>query len=368
MSFKKLFIVLLLFVGGFFTAQAQELLLGADFTTHFDNREYADMTFDESQTIFAARLSPFVGVEWMQKNRFVVGAELLQNFGQHTAHGDRFLTDVKPVMYYRFKTPKVQAVAGIFTRDELMGDYSAAFFSDSTVFFHNRLSGFMGRYVSQKRPDTYVEAWIDWEGMQGEDSREKFRIVTAGRYTMLSGIYFGYAFSMFHFAGATNNKNVNDNMLGHFYVGWHHKTRFDYDLKAGLVMAPQRARTAKPGWNTPKGAQIDLKISRWGLKLENNLYLGENLQPYLDVVSNVEDGTSTFRQEGFYAGERFYSTREHIYNRTWIGYTHSFFKGSLAVDAGMVFHYDGTGLGSQQVVKLSLKLERLFRLGGRAAN
>ncbi len=46
-----------------------------------------------------------------------------------------------------------------------MGDYSAAFFSDSTRFYHNRLSGFLGRYVSTERPKTYVELALDWEGM-----------------------------------------------------------------------------------------------------------------------------------------------------------------------------------------------------------
>lgn len=365
MSFKKFFLVIL-FLTAFQALRAQEVLVGADFDTRFDNREYSGNTFDVSQTLFSARLTPYVGIEWQQKNRLVVGVEMMQHFGQNTGEGEDFLSDVKPVMYYRFSTRKVHAAAGIFTRDQLMGDYGRAIFSDSLSFYHNRLSGFMGRYISADREDSYVEAAIDWEGMQGVDSREKFRIVSAGRLTSAKQFYFGYAFSMLHFAGAQNNKNVTDNMLLNAYIGKKFQTKFTYDLKAHFLMAPQRARTAKPGWATPMGAQIDFSISRWGFTLLNELYLGENLQPYLDLVSNPTTG-ETFRQEGLYAGERFYSTTDHIYNRTWLGYTQSFFKGSVAVDAGIVFHYDGTGLGTSQQVRLSVKLERLFRMGGRSA-
>lgn len=213
MSLRKvLFATLALLISGG-GLKAQKLLVGADFETRFDNREYANNDFNESQTLFSARLTPQIGVEWQQKNRLILGVEMLQNFGQYNPQGDRFLSDVKPLMYYRFKTANVQANAGIFNRKELMGDYSSAFFSDSTRFYHNRLSGFLGRYVSTQREKTYVEMAIDWEGMYSEASREMFRILSAGRYTTSCGFYFGYAFSMFHFAGSKLNENVTDNLL-----------------------------------------------------------------------------------------------------------------------------------------------------------
>ena len=51
--------------------RAQQILVGADFATRFDNREYANNTFNESQTLFSARLTPRVGIEWQEKNRLV---------------------------------------------------------------------------------------------------------------------------------------------------------------------------------------------------------------------------------------------------------------------------------------------------------
>lgn len=359
MSIRK---VLLLFAFAACTAgaQAQQLLVETDFTTRFDNREYSDNDFDASQTLFSARLTPRIGLEWMEKNRLVVGVDLLQNFGENVS----FLSEAKPLLYYQFKTLRVQANAGIFDRKELMGDYGRAIFSDSTVFYHNRLSGFLGRYVSTRHANTYVEMALDWEGMYSDASREKFRIISAGRYTLDRGLYFGYAFSMFHFAGSKTNRNVTDNLLINPYAGWEFKAYFDFDIRAGFLMAPQRARSIVPGWTKPCGGQIDVTIRRWGLKLENSLYFGENLQPYRHVISNPEAGGGlTFDAEHLYAGEAFYATTKHIYNRTWLGYDRRFFKGTLGVEAGIVFQYDGTGLGTQQVVKLSVNLQKLFDLG-----
>ena len=215
MSLKKVltFALALFITGG--GLQAQKLIVGADFTTRFDNREYANNDFNESQTLFSARLTPRIGVEWMDKNRLIVGVDLLQNFGDDT----KFLSKARPSAYYQFNSRNVQANAGIFDRKELLGDYSLAFFGDSTAFYHNRLSGFLGHYKSTGRRNTYVEMAIDWEGMYSEESREMFRIISAGRYTLDKGFYFGYAFSMFHFAGKIGNENADGQPAGQSLCG-----------------------------------------------------------------------------------------------------------------------------------------------------
>ena len=295
--------------------QAQKVIVGADFATRFDNREYAENEFNEPQTLFSARLTPYVGVEWMKKNRLIVGVEMLQHFGQYNPQGDRFLSDVKPLMYYQFRSRNVRADAGIFDRGELLGDYSAAFFSDSVRFYHNRLSGFMGQYRSAHREKTYVEMAIDWEGMYSEASREMFRILSAGRYTTRPGFYFGYAFSMFHFAGSKLNENVTDNLLVNPFIGWQFEAFLDFDIRGGFLFAPQRGRSVDYEWKKPCGAQIDLTVSKWGIKIENNLYLGDNLQPLRNAVTNPATGL-TYGQDGLYAGEPFYATTEGVYNRS----------------------------------------------------
>lgn len=367
MSLKKVLMLSFAALAAGGSLSAQNLIVGADFATRFDNREYANNDFNESQTLFSARLSPRVGVEWMEKNRLVVGVDMLQNFGQHNGAREPFLSDVKPLMYYQFTTKNVQANAGIFDRKELMGDYSAALVSDSVAFYHNRLSGFLGRYVSTQRPDTYVELALDWEGMYSEESREMFRILSAGRYTFDRGFYIGYAFSMFHFAGSKLNENVTDNLIVNPYAGWSIEGRFAFDVKAGALFAPQRGRSVDHEWRKPYGGQLDLTVSRWGVKIENNLYVGKNLQPLRGEIANPATGI-TYGADGLYAGEAFYATTEHIYNRTWVGYDRRFFKDTMHVEAGMVFHYDGTGLGTQQVVKLSVDIQKLFDVGPKQRN
>ena len=38
----------------------------------------------------------------------------------------------------------------------------------------------------------------------------------------------------------------------------------------------------------------------------------------------------------------------------------------MGVEAGMVFHYDGSGMGTQQMVKLSVDIQKLFNIGPKA--
>ena len=148
------------------------------------------------------------------------------------------------------------------------------------------------------------------------------------------------------------------------YVGWERGERIGFDIRAGALFAPQRARSVDHEWKKPWGGQLDVVLTTWwGLKVENNLYLGENLQPLRNLVANPTLGL-TYGADGLYAGESFYATTEHIYNRTWVGFDRRFFHDTVQVEAGMVFHYDGTGLGTQQVVQLSVAIDKVFHRGG----
>ena len=156
------------------TLRAQEdfrLVLGASFDTYFDNREYVDCQFGESQTLFSSRLTPEVGIEWNAKNRLMFGMDLWSDFGNNTV----VFAKARPQIYYRFKSDKVAAYAGIFPREKMLGDYSEAILSDSMRFFDNRIQGFMGQYEGRRG---YVEMSVDWCGMFSEASREKFRILS----------------------------------------------------------------------------------------------------------------------------------------------------------------------------------------------
>jgi len=326
---------------------AQQFFAGVDFTTRFDNREYAGTHFaDASETFFSARLTPQVGIRWDERNSLVVAVDLLQDFGD----GAKFLTEAKPQIFYQFEAPKVRAAAGIFPREKLRGDYGEAFFDTSYLFYHNRIQGVMGQY--RGRSESFVELALDWEGMQSKTAREKFRLLSAGRYDRGGAFYGGYALSLQHFAKTSDpapDEGVVDNILVNPFVGGRFTAFFDFDIRIGYMQSLQRDRIAENGWETPKGGVLEIRLSRWGLTLGNMLYAGQNLMPLYGRYG-----------EALYAGSVFFGTPDSIYNRTEIAYARRFFHDTLGVKAGIFFHCDGKGMGTSQLLELNVRLQKIF--------
>ena len=358
---KKL--LLLLALGGFAAAgHAQEILVGADFKMYFDNKEFGSNEFAvpgldiDSGTDFAARLLPRVGIRWDEKNTLVIAADMIKNFG--SAESD-YLSEVKPVFYYQFQTPKVTAVAGIFTRDMMHDDdYSTAFFSESYRFYHNRMNGVLAQYNGQR--NSYVEFVCDWEGMYSELSREKFRILFAGRH-YFDRFYYGFNYSMFHFAGqkGAELENVVDLQLLNPCVGVKFNAFFDFDIKLGALLTAQRDRSFGHSWETPCMGEFAFRISRWGLSLDERLYVGDNIHPFFhgNDLDNG-DGTTTHIPYGreLYPAESFFRTDQKVYSRTALSYRRSFFNDTVSVRAEFAAHHDGTALGTQQMLVVGVKL------------
>lgn len=321
--------------------QAQEVVIGADFDTRFDNREYAGSSVEQSKTLFTARLIPQAGVQWDERNALMIGADLRQHCGDPHS-----LSAIKPLVSYAYRAPKVTAMAGIFLRNNLKGDYTEAFFDSDKLFYDNRVQGFLGQY----HPDAenFVEFSLDWHGMKDWGSREKFRILSAG-HRQWAHWYGGYAFSMLHFAGSEEIVgNVVDYMTVNPHVGVRFGGGFAFDLRLGYLQGFQRDRRTDEGWKLPKGGLFDIAVRRWGLSLENMLYVGEDQLPFYDLYG-----------EELYSASRFFSTPNHFYNRTTLAYEGRFYHDSVRVKAGLLFHCDGEIVGLQQIVELSVRLQKI---------
>ena len=336
------------------SVKAQEdwkILVGADYDMYFDNRELVDCRFGESQTIFSSRLTPKIGVAWDDKNSLIAGVDLWSDFGNNNV----MFAKKRPQIYYQFKSREVSAYAGIFPREKMLGEYSEVIMSDSMRFFHNRVQGVMAQYHVERG---FVEISADWCGKFSEESREKFRIMSAGKYffdNYHKRFYGGYNFMMFHFAGSKLIEHcVNDQLTINPYVGARFNAFFDFDVKLNYVQIFQRDRDNDEKYRTPKGGMLQMRMSKWGVFLDELLYVGENLQPYY----------RSFRSDRFpygyggelYAGESFFGTTEHIYSNTKIGYNRWFFKNTVNLNCYFALLYDGTGLGNKQVVSVSLRL------------
>ena len=342
------------------SVQAQRVGWEADFKTRFDNREFTGSSCNESQTIFLADLSTAVSYNWLDRNTLRFGVQMQKDFGDNRD----YFSEVRPLASYAYRAERLGADVGIFSRDELRGDYSHAFFNDSLRVYDPTIQGMAVRYRNPK--GLRAELVLNWEGMYSEYSREKFRIFGAIHKDWSREAdkrwYVGGGLSMFHFANsALTEGNVVDNMLANPYVGFASKAAevvrrnadgrptverpFWYDFRAGFLWAPQRDRIADEGWKAPMGGELRVRLGWKGLEFENNLYVGENLMPLFGRYGSE-----------LYAGERWYGTRDRIYNRTRLGYERSFASETIRVQAGMIFHTDGTGLYTQQVVQVSVRL------------
>lgn len=354
---KILRLALILLLTGSATAlHAQEIVVGVDFDTFFDNREFGSEaalpsgTPSDSGTTFAARLTPWVGLNWQEKNSLVFGVDLFQNFGEKTPG---FVSEVKPIMYYQFQTQNVRAAAGIFTREIThCHDYSVAFFTPGYQFVTNRMNGFMGQYNSGA---SYVEFILDWEGMFSTETREKFRILSSGRH-FLGKFYYGYNLTLLHYAKKKNNPytNIVDFLLVNPAVGMKFNAYFDFDIKLGLLQTMQRDRVTEQGWKTPRMGEFAFKMSRWGVTLDEQLYFGQNIYPFYGGHI-FDDGTAVPYGHDVYPGVNWFYSAKHFYNRASIGYDKWFFNKTLGVRAAFITHYDGHTFGTQQVAQVTVR-------------
>ena len=332
-------------------ASAQELVTGVDFTALFDNKEYSSLEFDESGTLFSARLTPKVGIGWAERNELMFAVDMVQDFG----HNSKFLSDVNVQMYYAYRAPRLTAMIGIFNRGEMRGLQSSLFFDRTYRYYHSNMAGVLARYQSVKSPTSYVEFGFDMTGMRAYDVRESFMIMSSGRHS-LKWFNFGYDLMVGHYAKDYNpntDDGVVDNILAVPYIGCDVETGgFDIDVRLSYVQSLQRDRATGGGWMVPMGGELFFRMSRWGVFISNNLYVGKNLQPLYNTVGKE----GTIYGADLYASDPFYGTTTGIYNRTGIGYERNFWRERIKVKAEMVLKTDGKKLYTQQIVSLGVNL------------
>ncbi len=321
---------------------AQELFFEGELSTHFDNTEYTGSGIGDSRTVFAVRLTPTLGYRFDSNHSVVVGANLLKDFGSHNVIDDTML-----VAYYQFQNSRFGANAGIFQRNKLIGHYSRAFFSDAYLIYHPLVQGVAGRYTGAKG---FAELAVDWDGIYSPEVREKFRVLLAGGGTFAEIGYAGASFSMQHFANkSTFYGNVVDNLILNPYVGVKFNAFFDFDIRLGGLITAQRDRKTEEGWELPAGGELYFKMTRWGVYIDNNLYVGNSLTPYYHTIG--KDGEPY--ADNLYTLDPFYGTQHKIYNRTGIGYSRSFASDRVSVKAEMALQYDGKKMYCQQLVGIS---------------
>ena len=160
----------------------------------------------------------------MEKNRLVVGVDLLQDFGQHDGAREPFLTDARPLID-----------TTSFNDRERAGQRRVSSTARSCWATTPRRSSATRR----RSTTTACRAFLGplqvstaaREDLRGDGDRLGGHVLRSSRAKCSAssrpdatrssgGFYFGYAFSMFHFAGSKLDENVTDNLLVNPYAGW----------------------------------------------------------------------------------------------------------------------------------------------------
>jgi len=335
---------------GAYTLSAQELRIGAEFTTLFDNTEYAAMDNISSATLFSSRLTPKLGVAWSERNTLMFGVDMVQDFG----HDSKFLSDANVQLYYAYKAPRVKVFAGIFPRSEMRGVHSGLFYDPTYLYYNNRIGGVLARYEDDKFYDSYVEFAMDYTGMRDFDTREAFAITSSGHWN-ITAVYIGYDFYMGHYAKDYNPETrdgVVDNLLITPYLGYKfsankHYRPIDFDLRVTYMQSLQRDRINENVWQSPCGGELYVNVEWCNISLSNRLLLGgESLLTYY----------SRYGAE-VYHSVPLYRTNKGIYDAITLSYKRGFFSDTVVVAAGITAEYEGTGWGTRQWIELCVDLD-----------
>ena len=326
-------------------AQSERLYLDTDFNFDFDNTEYSGYTLGASETLFGLSFAPALRYEWSEKHHLSVGVSAQKWFGS-----SRFVDDIDLLASYQFSNSKYSAVAGIFLFDKLVGRYSEAFFSNAWLADNNLVQGLALQYHDKSG---YAELVADWNGMYSAECREQFRILFSGEGRFAKVIYAGASAEMHHYANrSTFQYNVVDDIVVNPYLGVDFRAFFDFDIRLGYLQSLQRDRLMGGGWQAPMGGELYLRLSRWGVFISNNLYLGKNLLPLYNSVGKE----GTIYGADLYASDPFYGTATGIYNRTGIGYERNFWQDRIKVKAEMVLKTDGKRLYNQQIISFGVNI------------
>lgn len=291
-------------VSGLF-AQRPDLYWSVDMSAVFDNRE-GDTKYASAKTFFQTQLAPEIGISLYDgRHRLAGGAVWTQPIGCEW-EGHR----ISPTLYYRYESKGLRFAMGMFGRNQLFAEMPNFIWNDSVKYAQRNVRGAMVGYRNEKG---YVQAFIDWRGMQTDTQREAFNIIASGeRYYAGGKFLWGGLAMMNHLAldKTTPGQNVVDNLVYNPYVGIDIKRMEPASpldtcaLRIGALGNFSRDRCPEDKkWKTPVGLWADFDIAWRFLELKNTFYTGKKLFPFYGKYGYILD-----------QGEPYYAAS--LYNRT----------------------------------------------------
>ena len=347
-----------------------------NFEMNFDNREFYESAFSTSMTIFGARLTPSVGLQYLANDgadhRIMAGIDVMKDFGaspisdllaggktEETLERQNNMGLFREItLYYRlkkqFSDTGLELYAGIFPRRTMEGRYSEAFFSDSLKFYDNNLEGLL---VKIRRPKAYFEVGCDWMGQYGQARRERFMLYSSGSGKIAPVLSLGYSGYMYHFANSVQVKGLVDNILINPYAEIDLSEILPlqtFTLTFGWLQAFQHNRVHVGHYVFPCGGHFDFEASKWNVAVRNMAFYGTDMMPYYNWH---DEGGFKYGSE-LYLGDPFYRIHDDdnegpgMYDRLEVCYEPKI-GSHLRLRVAAMFHFhDFQYSGCQQVVGL----------------
>lgn len=352
-------------------ASAQELDWNVDFQYLFNNCEYdaSHNVWDPSCTLNAARITPTVGVRLEQNphvhHHLMLGLDFYKNMGEGVRPDNlaREMTLYYDVDAFFRNGGRFNAIAGMYPRTFLEGDWRGPFFDDALLFTDNNMEGMAFKYRNR---GLYAEIGLDWMGMLGDTEnpmrRERFQVLSSGDWDFLGPFHFGWRASFYHFANSVVCRNVVDNHMVNPWLEWRPSTWFeDFSVKLGFVGSYQRDRRTMDEAVLCGGFLTQQRLSKWHFGIDNSFYYGADLMP---LYENSNSGIQFGRE--LYFGEECYHTM--MDGSSWCDqlalYYEPYVNKCMRVVVASVFHFGQKTSqpvlrGSQQIVSLRVNLDKL---------
>lgn len=301
---KHLIVIAILSLAGLAARAAEpndslRLYWDIDFATVFDNRE-GDANYVAAKTFFQTRLAPEIGVTFASpgaRHRVAGGVVYTQPIGCEW-DGHR----LSPTLYYRYTNIRgLSASLGMFSRDQLIRPLPNYIWSDSVYYSQRNIRGALLQYHSRHG---FVEAVLDWRGMQTAHQREAFNIFLQGEWQRGKFVAGGLAM-MNHLARSGESiapEHVVDNFIINPYAGWDWRGQsrpVTGYLHAGILASLSRDR-GDSEWLTRGGLWLEGGLSwRW-LEARNTLYAGGRLFPLYARYGTLLDQGEPFYSSPWY--------------------------------------------------------------------
>lgn len=316
---RKVIITIILAAAIAAGANAQKFKFAYDlnFEYNFDNREFdtGENLYTNSMTINAARLTPLIGIKVNEtgqlRHKLLSGIDIMKEMGKApVGNGDEALENAKLfqelLIFYNLNAnvgkTQINGYAGQFPRRLFRGEYGNEFLSDSLRFYDNNVEGVLLQF---RRPKSLYELSCDWLGQFGSMRREKFILAGYGCSEFMPWLSAGMTISYTHLANMLEYGGVVDNLLSQPFVKFNFRPFLpleELSLKLSWLQGMQRDRVKDKEFDFPHGAQLDLKVMKWKVGIENKAYFGTGLMPYY----NVKDAGGNTYGELLYHGDPFY--------------------------------------------------------------